>query len=462
MQHTDECSQPRDRRPWTEEEDEKLLAAIEEGSPRPRSTYPFFSSSPFLLSFAEDPDSSPPTRWHAIAQHITDRTNKDCRKRWWAQMSTVISKGSWTNEEDERLFSAVEELGTKWSLVASRVRTRNSGQCAKRWNDALNPSIDRSGWSPEEDEQLLKAVEQQGHSWAHIARTCLPGRTGLAAKNRYNHLIRSSSEEHPGCLRIFSFDIFFRIFAPASRRSSPEISGMFSTPEPLVENDHTAASTPSSLFPLTPTAEMDDQMMNLFMNNTFGDFSSISGSPSLSFFDPMSSCSDMFTASPLFGETDLLDAYALSPAMSSHVPSHSGVGPFEVNAPSFGTPRLIPMRTAESQNFSSPLLSQQSSVADCAPHLPLRASRQPSPYNPRSSSGVPRYPDAQVTIGSVSAFPERASIQVTQPTLDPADRRVAVAVAVCDRQDIGSTVQSLSHSLTSILHRNALAGSSGL
>ncbi|KAI0944194.1 hypothetical protein AcW1_001955 [Taiwanofungus camphoratus] len=173
MHSQEEGSQPRDRRSWTEEEDEMLRAAIEE----------------------EDPDVNPPTRWHAIAQHLPNRTNKDCRKRWWAQMASIVSKGAWTSDEDERLASAVEELGPKWASVAGRVKTRNSGQCAKRWNDTLNPSIDRSRWTREEDELLIKAVEEQGRVWAHIARTYLPGRTGLATKNRYNHFLRGFDKQ---------------------------------------------------------------------------------------------------------------------------------------------------------------------------------------------------------------------------------------------------------------------------
>ena len=43
-------------------------------------------------------------------------------------MATRVSKGSWSAEEDERLFAAVDELGTKWAAVASRVGTRNSGR----------------------------------------------------------------------------------------------------------------------------------------------------------------------------------------------------------------------------------------------------------------------------------------------------------------------------------------------
>jgi hypothetical protein len=37
-------------------------------------------------------------------------------------------------------------------------------------------------------------VKTQGKSWTNIVRATLPGRTGLAAKNRYNHLTRATSD----------------------------------------------------------------------------------------------------------------------------------------------------------------------------------------------------------------------------------------------------------------------------
>ena len=124
MYRHDDVQQPRDRRAWTDEEDELLRAAIEKGEPATA-----VHALPLAHAcFAEDGDANPPSKWHAIAKHIPNRTNKDCRKRWWAQMATRVSKGSWSAEEDERLFAAVDELGTKWAAVASRVGTRNSGR----------------------------------------------------------------------------------------------------------------------------------------------------------------------------------------------------------------------------------------------------------------------------------------------------------------------------------------------
>ncbi|KAJ6517489.1 Homeodomain-like protein [Mycena vitilis] len=170
----------RERRQWTSREDELLRMAVNLG---------------------KHPGSLVPSKWNAIAQHVPNRTNKDCRKRWHAKMrSTDVVNGGWKPTEDQRLFNAVERYGTRlvpnhplipppftmsrWSVVAPLVKTRNSDQCAKRWWDTLNPAIDRTAWTAEADETLIQAVNEHGKVWTQIAQMYFPGRTGLAAKNR--------------------------------------------------------------------------------------------------------------------------------------------------------------------------------------------------------------------------------------------------------------------------------------
>ena len=117
-------------------------------------------------------------------------------------MASDVVKGGWAPDEDERLVKAIERYGTRWSLVASLVGTRNSDrklqrltppddmdaycslECAKRWTDTLNPSIDRTTWTPEGDALLISAVNEHGKLWTKIVKTYFPGRTGLSAKNR--------------------------------------------------------------------------------------------------------------------------------------------------------------------------------------------------------------------------------------------------------------------------------------
>ncbi|KAF8899691.1 Homeodomain-like protein [Mucidula mucida] len=136
-----------------------------------------------------------PSRWFAIAKHVPGRTNKDCRKRWFAKMASDVVKGGWAPDEDERMGKASRNKVRfdlwrtlirifRWSMVAAYVQTRNSDQCAKRWTNTLNPAIDRTTWTPEGDAMLLKAVDEHGKLWTKIVKLYFPGRTGLSAKNR--------------------------------------------------------------------------------------------------------------------------------------------------------------------------------------------------------------------------------------------------------------------------------------
>ncbi|KAJ3717755.1 hypothetical protein C8R42DRAFT_610869 [Lentinula raphanica] len=165
----------RERRPWSPEEDDLLRAAV----------------------LKEEPGNPNPSKWFAISTHVPGRTNKDCRKRWFARMAADIVRGVWSAEEDAKLLNAVEKYGTKWSLVATMVHTRNSDQCAKRWTDTLDPTIDRSGWTSEQDRMLLDAVNEHGTCWKKIVKTYFPGKTGLSAKNRYTSLTRIQNSSRP-------------------------------------------------------------------------------------------------------------------------------------------------------------------------------------------------------------------------------------------------------------------------
>ncbi|KAL7621046.1 hypothetical protein AAE478_008358 [Parahypoxylon ruwenzoriense] len=160
-------SDVKDRQKWTAEQDAILISAV-----------------------AKVSSKSGDISWHQVANHLPGRTNKDCRKRWYYKIAHNFRKGPWSAEEDQRLRDAVRKHGTKWNKVSGEVSTRNGDQCWKRWNDSLNPSIDHSPWDTNEDSVLIKAVEAMGRNWSDIVNQFLPGRTALAAKNRYSLLRR--------------------------------------------------------------------------------------------------------------------------------------------------------------------------------------------------------------------------------------------------------------------------------
>ncbi|KAK7052810.1 hypothetical protein VNI00_004129 [Paramarasmius palmivorus] len=124
-------------------------------------------------------------------------------------------RGIWSSQEDALLVQAVQKFGYRslhlvilptrlrsltkvpilfrWSLVSDMVKTRTNVQCARRWCDTLDPRIDKSPWTAEQDEQLLRAVERHGTKWSTLAKIYFPGRTGLALKNRYHTILRAKS-----------------------------------------------------------------------------------------------------------------------------------------------------------------------------------------------------------------------------------------------------------------------------
>ncbi|KAK4673916.1 hypothetical protein QC763_116130 [Podospora pseudopauciseta] len=161
------ASKQKTRQVWTPEEDHVLSEAVR----------------------AETPAHGP-ISWHKVASHLPGRNNKDCRKRWHYSIINTIRKGTWTKDEDQKLKAAVEVYGARWSKIAEAVGTRNGDQCWKRWYDCLDPSIDKSPWTSDEDARLLHQVSKSGRNWSEIVHKHFPNRTSLSAKNRYSILQR--------------------------------------------------------------------------------------------------------------------------------------------------------------------------------------------------------------------------------------------------------------------------------
>ena len=89
------------------------------------------------------------------------RNNKSCRKRWLHSLDPNLRKGEneppcgltlpfftphvgrWTSEEDAVLLKSVAKYGKRWYEVARALPGRTDDQCAKRYKEAVDPSISR-------------------------------------------------------------------------------------------------------------------------------------------------------------------------------------------------------------------------------------------------------------------------------------------------------------------------------
>ncbi|GMH05115.1 hypothetical protein Nepgr_006955 [Nepenthes gracilis] len=108
--------------PWTPEEDQKLLAYIEERGHG---------------------------NWRALpAEAGLQRCGKSCRLRWTNYLRPDIKRGKFSLQEEQTIIQLHALLGNRWSAIATHLPKRTDNEIKNYWNTHLKKRLAKMGIDP--------------------------------------------------------------------------------------------------------------------------------------------------------------------------------------------------------------------------------------------------------------------------------------------------------------------------
>jgi len=144
---------------WTEEENTKLIALIE--------------------------NNGNPINWKNISLHFGNKNARQCYLHY-TQINKVYNKGAWSEHEINKLNELIKIHGRKWSKLSHELKTRSGKQIRDRYTCSVSNQVK---FSDEEDNQIIDLYSKYGNKFALISKH-LPGRTTEEVKNRFYSSIK--------------------------------------------------------------------------------------------------------------------------------------------------------------------------------------------------------------------------------------------------------------------------------
>lgn len=138
--------------------------------------------------------------WLLVARVVSpDSTAQQCQNRYQRTLDPTLKRGPWSPAEDAKLQLAVSAYGNSWVDVATMMDGRSNEQCRDRWNERLDPKINKEAWTEEEDKLLMDTVGELGEGkWKAVSEKMGNGRKDSACRSRYETLKKSKAKATGG------------------------------------------------------------------------------------------------------------------------------------------------------------------------------------------------------------------------------------------------------------------------
>ncbi|KAK9761423.1 Myb- protein A [Basidiobolus ranarum] len=127
-------------------------------------------------------------QWKLISESI-QRSPKSCQQRWKRRLDPTLNKSSWTPEEDRMIVENVEKFGRDWHAVVKEMPGRDHATVAERYDNYLAPYLKKGKWSFDESKLMLEGLIKYGRSWADIHQL-IPWRSRIYIRNFYDRAIQ--------------------------------------------------------------------------------------------------------------------------------------------------------------------------------------------------------------------------------------------------------------------------------
>ena len=130
-------------------------------------------------------------KWKFFAEKFINKTPTQCHNRSKI-LNLSIKKGKWSKEEDERLLNLYQDFGNSWRFISKIMKTRNTKQIRLRFKFHLQNGLNRSNFTKEEDDNILKLYQIYKNKWS-LYKRILKDRSPQRIKTRYFILIKGKN-----------------------------------------------------------------------------------------------------------------------------------------------------------------------------------------------------------------------------------------------------------------------------